>query len=112
MRGVFATPAQRVCALVKMPRAPPSLLPFMHCFVSVLAEFFMPRVTCQLKCEEPPASDLLSNPPYKIKNSGYDNPARDAALQHKSISPTARELLMKLLVQAELGLPVWLSCNS
>jgi hypothetical protein len=61
----------------------------------------MPRVTCQLKCEEPPASDLLSNPPYKIKNSGYDNYARDAALQLKSISPTARELCMTPILQAE-----------
>lgn len=55
------------------------------------AEFFMPRVTCQLKCEQPPASDKISNPTYQIKNSDYDNYARDAVLQLKSISPTARE---------------------
>uniref|UniRef100_A0A383VTZ3 Maltase n=1 Tax=Tetradesmus obliquus TaxID=3088 RepID=A0A383VTZ3_TETOB len=54
-----------------------------------LSEFFMPRVTCQLKCEQPPASDKLSNPPYKIRNMGYENYKGDAPLQMKSISPTA-----------------------
>lgn len=51
----------------------------------------MPRVTCQLKCEQPSASDKLSNPPYKISNMGYENYKGDAPLQMKSISPTARE---------------------
>jgi hypothetical protein len=64
----------------------PLLLLLLFC-----AEFFMPRVTCQLRCEQPPATDKLSNPPYKIKNSGYEHPLRDAALQEKSISPTARK---------------------
>jgi hypothetical protein len=57
---------------------------------AALAEFFVPRVTCMLECEQAPANDTLSYPPYRIANSGYEE-GRNANLSAKIISPTARE---------------------